>query len=124
MKLTHTELYSIKTLEKKSKKIVPCGKRTTFDIDSCGSILYTPIQVEDASTSGDDDSDDSDDDSIDKKESKIKDNKQDKDKPLSDKNGEVSKHNKNARALATGSKPTPPTEVLKAQGGGARKGMH
>lgn len=107
---------------------MPCGKRTTFDIDSCGSILYTPIQVEDASTSGDDDSDDSDDDSIDKKDSNIKGNKQekdkDKDKSLSEKNGEVSKHNKNARALATGSKPTPPTEVLKAQGGGARKGMH
>jgi hypothetical protein len=112
--------------EKKSKKIVPCGKRTTFEVDDCGSILYTPIQVEDASTSGDDDSDDSDDDSIDNKDSVINASKKDKDKdkPLSDKNGEVSKHNKNARALATGSKPTPPTEVLKAQGGGARKGMH
>jgi hypothetical protein len=121
-------LFLLPFLEKKSKKIVPCGKRTTFEVDDCGSILYTPIQVEDASTSGDDDSDDSDDDSIDNKDSIInaskKDKDKEKDKPLSDKNGEVSKHNKNARALATGTKPTPPTEVLKAQGGGARKGTH
>jgi hypothetical protein len=116
--------YLILFSEKKSKKIVSCGKRTTFDIDDSGFILYTPIQVEDASTSGDDESDDSDDDSIDKKDSAITAKKQDKDKdkPLSDKNGEVLKHNKNARAVATGSKPTPPAEVLKAQGGGARKG--
>lgn len=101
---------------------MPCGKRTTFDIDNCGSILYVPLQVEDASTSGDDESDSSDDDSTEKKDSTTKANKQDK--PLSDKNGEVSKHNKNARALATGSKPTPPSEAAKAQGGGARKGTH
>ena len=111
--------------EKKSKKVLSCGKRTTFDIDDCGTILYTPIQVEDASTSGDDESDDSDDeDGIDKKESAIKASKQNKDKTVVDKNSEVSKHNKNARAVATGSKPTPPTEILKAQGGGARKGTN
>ena len=112
---------------KKSKKVIMCGRRTVFNYDDTGSIVYTPMATDDAGTSGDDSSDDSEEEVEEKneaeKEAKLK---------LSqklNKNKEVSKHNKEARAIATGSGSgsaaasiLSAVESSRSQGGGARKG--
>ena len=109
---------------KKSKKVIMCGRRTVFNYDDTGSILYTPMATDDAATSGDDSSDDS--------EEEVEENETEKEAKLKlsqklNKNKEVSKHNKDARAIATGAGPVAAStlsaaESSRSQGGGARKG--
>ena len=121
---------------KKSKKFVACGRRTTFDYDDSGSIIFTPIGgLGGDDTSGDDVSEesdsDSDEDEIAREKVKAvlkakagKDEKQGSDgkKVLSSRDKEVSKHNMEARLLSTGSAAAVAAEGARPQGGGARRG--
>lgn len=117
------------TKEKKSKKIISCGRKTIFDYDDSGIIIYTPMDVEDTVTSGDesDDSDGSnsdDDNDLIEKLKKIERDKDSKEKNMND-NKNVVKHNREAKALLTGASGAGIVEAegLKPQGGGSRKGL-
>ena len=114
---------------KKSKKFVSCGRRTTFDYDDSGSSIYTPMNVDGDGTSGDDDSDDSDDEENNEMEMKAKaveksklEKEKEASKTMTNKDKEVLKHNKDAKAISTGSMITSASDVAKPAGGGARKG--
>lgn len=103
-----------------------CGRRTTFNYDDTGTIVYTPMVTEDAGTSGDDESDDSEEEAEEKNVADMKALKLEQSQKLN-KNKEVLKHNKDARALATGAGTTATStsstaEASRSQGGGARKG--
>ena len=111
---------------KKSKTFIPCGRRTTFDYDDSGSIIYTPLDVDGDGTSGDEDSDESEDDDVISRikaseDEKLKEEKE-KSKLMSNKDKDVLKHNKDAKAFSTGSSSSAASDVAKPAGGGARKG--
>ena len=114
---------------KKSKKFVSCGRRTTFDYDDSGSIICPAANIDGDGTSGDDDSDDSDAEGDNDAEMKTKavektslEIEKDTSKTMTKRDKDVLKHNKDAKAISTGSVITPVSDVAKPAGGGARKG--
>jgi len=97
-------------IQKKSKKFLCCGRKTMFDYDDSGVIIYTPLQISEAETSGDSESEEEEELVIVKKS-------------IDKSSKDVVKHNKDAKALLSSSDNTDGKEVAQPQGGGSRKGF-
>ena len=117
-------------IAKKSKKFLCCGRRTLFDYDDSGSIIYTSQDVgegnedQEEDTSGDDESD-SDEEEQAKAATQPKATEKEKEKivkTISTKDKAVLKHNEKAKALSTGSAEAVAADAARPQGGGARRG--
>jgi hypothetical protein len=96
-------------IQKKSKKFLCCGRKTVFDYDDSGVVIYTPLQISEAETSGDSESEE-------EEEVIVK-------KNIDKNNKDVLKHNKDAKALLSSSNTKDDEEVVRPQGGGSRKGF-